>query len=145
MIGRVRSALRGHGQGAALFGLVGFLNVATDFAIYSVCVWLGVHPALANVISFVCANVQSYRVNAAVTFRRNGRPAAVSFGGYLRFAAAHLLGLAISTAFILLFTDAVGPIAAKALSVVFSAASNYALSARFVFREDGAPKSGAKD
>ncbi len=145
MIARLRNLATGHRRGAFLFGLVGFLNFATDFAVFLALIWLGVHPAIANVMSFACANVQSYRVNAAVTFRREGRSAPVSHRSYAKFAAAHVLGLAISTAFILALSDAIGPFAAKAVSVIFSAGSNYCLSARFVFRQKKLTKPGADD
>lgn len=144
MIGRMRTSLSGHRRGAFLFGLIGVLNAATDFAVYSAGVFIGLHPVLANVVAFLCANVQSYRVNAAVTFRREGRSAEVSLPGYLKFAAAHLLGLAISTAFIVAFSGAIGPIGAKAGSVLFSAASNYVLSAYFVFRPGKATRGGTE-
>lgn len=132
--GRLRAFIKGHGRGALLFGLVGFMNAATDFAVFSAGVWLGVSPVLANAVSFFCANVQSYRLNAAVTFRRNGESAVVTLRGYVKFAAAHLFGLAISTGFIIALSDMMGPIAAKASAVAFSASSNYVLSALFVFR-----------
>lgn len=133
----MKSLAREHGRGAVLFSMVGVLNTATDFAVYAAGVYLGVPPALANLVGFIVANVQSYWVNAAVTFRREGRAAPISVRGYGKFAAAHLFGLVISTGFILALSGAIGPILAKILAVVFSAASNYALSALFVFRRKG--------
>lgn len=138
----MRSMAKEHGRGAFLFSLVGVLNTATDFAVYAAGVYLGVFPLLANVIAFIAANIQSYWVNAVVTFRRDGRAAKMSVRGYFRFAAAHLFGLAISTGFILAFSSAVGPLPAKLGAVAFSVASNYVLSALFVFRRHERPDAG---
>ncbi|MEZ5896426.1 MAG: GtrA family protein [Parvularculaceae bacterium] len=143
MIDKAKTIFKGHGRGAALFAMVGVLNLTTDFLVYSAGVFLGVHPVVANFISFFCANLQSYRVNAAITFRRDGVAAPVSVRGYVKFALAHILGLAISTGFILALADKIGPIGAKGVAVVFAAASNYTMSALFVFKRDNKPASGA--
>ena len=105
MIERAKGLIKGHGRGATLFALIGVLNLTTDFVVYSIGVFLGVPPVLANILSFFCANMQSYRVNAAITFRRDGAAAPVSVRGYFKFALAHILGLLISTGFILAFGD----------------------------------------
>ena len=129
---------RAHRKRAALFSLVGAVNAVTDIAVYAVALVAGLGPVAANVAAFFVANVQSYLINGFVTFRREGRSAPLSVGGYLRFIAAHLVGLAVASIVIAALAPRVGPAAAKAASIVAAAIFNYALSATFVFRRQTA-------
>lgn len=133
---------RKHGRGLFLFALVGVANTIVDFSIYGACVVLGVPPALANIIAFAAANPFSYAVNARVTFRNGAGPAPMSFSGYGKFCAAHLLSLAISTGLVFWFAPLIGPFLAKAFAIAVTVFINYFASAFLVFRpgEDGAAK-----
>ncbi|MEQ8936266.1 MAG: GtrA family protein [Amphiplicatus sp.] len=134
-------AFRRHGGRMALFGGVGLFNTLTDFLVFAALVAGGFAPALANVAAFFVANAQSYAVNARVTFREQGAPAPLSFGGYARFAAAHLISLAVSTAIVLVLAEKLGPYAAKGVALIVTFAWNYAMTALFVFRP-GPPSPG---
>jgi putative flippase GtrA len=123
-----------HGRRLALFSGVGLANTLTDFLVYAGLVAAGVFAPAANVAAFFAANAQSYLVNARVTFRKAGGPAAISPLGYAKFLGAHIVSLILSTAMIVAFADAIGPIAAKLASFVFTLAWNYATSALFVFK-----------
>lgn len=135
---RVDGARR-HGGQAARFGFVGVFNTGVDFAVYAACVAAGFAPLLANALAFACANIFSYAANAHVTFRRNGAAAPMSWRGYGVFFAAHLASLAISTIFILLTVDHIGPYLAKGAATVATLAINYAASAFLVFTRAGKP------
>lgn len=128
------SSLRRHSGAMAKFGVVGVGNTLTEFAVFALLIHFGLIAVAANAIGFLCANIQSYIVNAHVTFRRNGVAAPLRWKSYRRFFLAHCLSLAISTAFILAFADEIGPYLAKASAVVFGFLANYTLSALFVFR-----------
>lgn len=119
----------------ARFGAVGVGNTLTEFVVFGVLLHFGVAPLVANTASFLCSNFQSYVVNAHVTFRIDGAAAAKTFAGYRRFFLAHCLSLAISTAFIIAFADAIGPFLAKVAAVGFGFVANYSMSALFVFRK----------
>lgn len=134
--------VRRHGGRMVLFGAVGLVNSLTDFLIYAALVAAGTPPALANVAGFAAANVQSYLVNARVTFREAGRAAPVSIAGYGKFVGAHLVSLVVSTLMILMLADRVGPYASKAGAMVFTLVWNYATSTLLVFGPR-APKPGA--
>lgn len=125
-----------HGRRFVLFSGIGLANTATDFAVYIALMFVGLAPVFANFAGFLVANGQSYFLNAGVTFRENGRGARRSFGGYLRFAAAHVVSLLISTAIIVAFADLVGAVAAKAGAALLTLVMNYAAAALFVFRPD---------
>lgn len=126
---------KAHGRRAGLFAFFGLFNTATDVGVYAAFVALGLSPLIANGVGFLVANLQSYLLNASLTFRRAGKPAARSLRGYGRFIAAHLLGLAISTTAIIVLSGPVGPYWAKIAAIAFTFVSNYALSAFFVFRD----------
>lgn len=118
----------------ARFGLVGVGNLATEFAVFNLLMHSGLAILAANAAGFLCANIQSYFVNAHVTFRENGAAARRSLRNYARFFLAHVLSLAISTGFIAAFADDIGPNLAKLAAVGFGFVANYSMSALFVFR-----------
>lgn len=125
--------LRDHGGRLALFGAVGVFNTASDFAGFTIAVFAGAAPAIANIIAFAAANPLSYLINSRVTFRRRGKPALLSLAGYSKFLAAHLLSLAISTAVVFFLAAKTGPLAAKAAAVAITLFINYFASAFFAF------------
>ncbi|MEZ5915487.1 MAG: GtrA family protein [Parvularculaceae bacterium] len=131
--------LRRHYGAIMRFGVVGVGNVLTEFLVFNILMKAGFTLLAANAAGFLCANIQSYLVNAHVTFREDGAPAALSCKRYLRFFLAHSLSLAISTAFIAAFADAIGPNPAKLAAVGFGFIANYSMSALFVFRGGRAP------
>lgn len=119
----------------ARFGVVGIGNLITEFAVFNILMAAGIPMLGANALGFLCANIQSYIVNARVTFRHNGAAAALSLRNYGRFFLAHCLSLAISTGFIAAFADDIGPNLAKLAAVGFGFVANYSMSALFVFRK----------
>lgn len=141
MAGRVNAVgpPAGNGRRVILFGLVGVVNTATDFAAYAGFILLGAPPVAANGLAFVLANLQSYFLNGWVTFAKDGRPAALSLRGYFAFGGAHLFSLAASTLAVLLLSGSVGPFWAKGAATIFTFAFNYWSSARFAFRARPAP------
>lgn len=140
----VVAAARRQGGRIAKFGGVGLANTAVDFAVYAVLVAAGAPLLLANVASFAVANAQSYLLNSRITFRDAGGAARISFGGYGKFLAAHLMSLAISTAIIAIFADRWGPMASKASAAFFTFVWNYATSAILVFRRTRATTAGGE-
>lgn len=128
----------------ARFGAVGVGNVVTEFAVFGALLHFGVGPLAANLLGFLCANIQSYVVNAHVTFRKDGAAAPLTIFAYRRFFLAHCLSLAISSGFIIFFAEQFGPLLAKAAAVGFGFIANYSISARFVFR-DRAPGGGVEE
>ncbi len=129
----VASRFRRHTPALARFGMVGVGNTVTEFGVFAALIHFGLAPVAANAIGFLCANIQSYIVNAHVTFRKDGAAAPLAWRFYCRFFLAHCLSLAISTAFIIAFGDHIGPYLAKAAAVGFGFLANYTMSALFVF------------
>ena len=135
---------RRHSGALARFGLVGVGNLITEFAVFNLLMHSGLAMLAANAMGFLCANIQSYIVNAHVTFRENGASAPRTMRGYTRFFFAHCLSLAISTAFIAAFADGIGPNLAKLAAVGFGFIANYSMSALFVFKKREGDKSGSE-
>lgn len=135
---------RRHSGAMARFGLVGVGNLVTEFAVFNLLMHSGLAMLAANALGFLCANMQSYIVNAHVTFRENGESAPRTMRGYTRFFFAHCLSLAISTGFIAAFADEIGPNLAKLAAVGFGFIANYSMSALFVFGTRASDKSGSE-
>lgn len=129
---------RRHWNRAARFAGVGVVNTVADFGAFLALTGLGAPSLAANAAAFILANAQSYVLNARFTFREGGAPAPVSPVGFAKFAGSHLASLAISTAFIAAFSNALGPLGAKIVAGAFTLAWNYGASAFFVFRRNPA-------
>lgn len=124
-----------HARRMARFGAVGVFNTITDAGVYAGLVTLGVSPLFANAVGFLCANIQSYIVNAHVTFRSADGRARLSPAGYAKFAFGHSLSLVLSSIVIFLAAGSLGPYLAKGLAIVCNFLVNYWVSVRFVFAE----------
>lgn len=55
------------------FGIVGGLNTVLSYAIYFVCIRMGIHYAIANLIAFVITVFISYLLNGNFVFREEGK------------------------------------------------------------------------
>lgn len=118
------------------FGGAGVLSAATDFAIFGAALAAGAHPAAANIAAFLVANVQSYVLNARLTFRSGGKPAPLSVSAYGKFLFAHAFSLAFSTLIVAWLAPMLGPWPAKLVALIAAAVWNYSAAALFVFREN---------
>ena len=131
---QVPDSVAAHGGRAARFALVGVLNTIVDVLVYWGLVALSLHPVLANLGAFIVANVQSYFINARFTFSTNGKAAAISPAGYLKYALSHSFSLIASTAIIALAAPRIGALPAKLIAVGLTFFVNYLASAFLVFR-----------
>ena len=112
------------------FACVGVGNTVIHlFVVTSLVEVIGIAPPPANTAAFALANIFSYFMNSAWTFRRKK-----TLGGYGRFLTVSLVGLAVSwscvfTAELLDFHYLIGVVA----SVFFVASIGYVLNRCFVF------------
>ncbi|MBI1365840.1 MAG: GtrA family protein [Alphaproteobacteria bacterium] len=126
--------LRAHAPRVTRFALVGLVCAAVDFSLFALLVGAGAPPVLANIPSFMTANVAAYFLHARVTFRRGGAPAGTSFTGYARFFGAYVFSLVLSTTVVGVFSPRFGPLPAKLGATGLAAASNYLANHFLVFR-----------
>ena len=131
---------------AASFALIGVVNVAVDFSVFSIAYFhLGLPLIAANVISWCVAVTGSYVMNSLITFaKESGRRLRVK--DYGSFVLSQLGGLLANTTtvfvgsyFIALFLhlprDAAVPVLlAKGLAIGASFLVNFSLSHFVVFR-----------
>ena len=117
------------------FGLVGVLNTAIDFGIFTLLTKVfGMDPVVSHVISYSSAVVNSYFLNRSWTFRRKEKGNTVEFA---RFAFINLISLGVSTLAMYLLEEQAGleiyisKVGATACSMVV----NFIGSKLIVFRE----------
>ena len=114
------------------YSLVGVVNTATDFAVFSLLYcWVGIGPLWANSLAFAVAVSQSYFVNACWTFRQ--RRSELGFKAYAYFVAINLGSLAISNATIYLLHGIASPLLAKLYAAGIVLIWGFLLSRKYVF------------
>jgi putative flippase GtrA len=107
------------------FGTVGAITTLLDIALFATLTGGAIPPAPANLVSYSCGIVLSYALNRSWTFRVRH-----SHAQALRFLAATLAGLLLSTALVAALATILPPPVAKLLSVPLVFAWNY-LTVRF--------------
>ena len=119
---------------AVSFGLVGLVNLAIDFAIFSLGYFLlGLPIIAANVISWMVAVTNSYVLNSRITF-------AAESGGklrvkdYLAFCLSQAGGLVANTATVFVASYFMPVLVGKVLAVGTGFLVNFSLSHFVVFR-----------
>lgn len=116
------------------FAIVGALNTAVDFAVFSFLLFQMHMPALlANTAAYGVAVTNSFLLNKLWTFqdrtkgRANIRQAAL-------FLGFNLIGLGLANCTILLLIDHMPALLAKAASVCITFGWNYWSNQKFVYR-----------
>lgn len=109
---------------ALRFGLVGLANSVVDLAVFTVALWAGVPPLLANFVGWGVAVVFSYVVNSRWSFERSARI------GDLRAAARFiglgaLITLGVSSGAIAALAGVVGVMPAKIIGLVVAAVLSF--------------------
>jgi putative flippase GtrA len=114
------------------FACVGVGNTAIHVCAVTLLVEIiGIAPPPANALAFALANLSSYFLNAAWTFRRQK-----TLRGYARFVLVGLVGLVISWGCVV-STEALGIhyLVGVLGSVFFVASIGYLLNRKFVFND----------
>lgn len=126
---------------AVSFGLIGCVNAAVDFAVFSLNhFYFGLPIVPANVIAWCVAVTNSYVLNSMVTFaaesgrRLNGRR-------YLTFAATQVGGLLANTATVFFASFFMPVLVAKVMAIGASFVVDFTLSHLVVFRRGAQPPS----
>jgi putative flippase GtrA len=111
------------------FAVVGAITTTIDFVFFTTLVAAALAPALANIFSYSCGIAVSYVLNRSWTFRaRRSHIQAV------KFVAATVTGLLISTGLVAVLATILPPLVAKILSVPVVFGWNYLMSRLWVFR-----------
>ena len=119
---------------ALSFGLVGLVNLAVDFAVFSFgYFYLGLPIIAANVIAWVVAVSNSYVLNSLTTFaaESGGR---LRVKDYLAFCASQVGGLLANTTTVFVGSYFMPVLLAKVLAIGAGFLVNFSLSHFVVFR-----------
>lgn len=119
---------------ALSFGLVGLINSAIDFAVFSLAYFILGWPIVgANIAAWIVAVSGSYVMNSKITFAaESGRQLALKT--YLGFAFAQLAGFAANTLTVLVASYFMPVLFGKLLAIGASFAVNFTLSHFVIFR-----------
>ncbi|MDQ0058855.1 GtrA family protein [Paenibacillus harenae] len=121
------------------FNAVGLLNTAIDMILYTLLVWLGVHFAIAQVLSYGAGMANSYVLNSKFTFGGTGTSSTSDKSGSLRMGARFVVWngviLAVSILFLTLMTTLAGmnELYAKLIATAVTVVINFYGSKRWVF------------
>jgi putative flippase GtrA len=119
---------------AVSYGLIGLVNTAIDFVVFSFGYYiLGLPIVAANLLSWTVAVSGSYVLNSTITFSIEGRRK-LTFKTYATFVLAQLAGFAANTATVLIASHFMPVLFGKVLAVGASFTVNFSLSHFVVFR-----------
>jgi putative flippase GtrA len=114
------------------FGLVGVLNTAIDFSLFTFLFYIAGWPLLlANTTGYLAGLVNSYLLNRYWTFRDLSGP--TTLGQTALYAAMNLIGLALGNVTVYLLAALTPAWIAKLLTVGITFAWNYFINRRVVF------------
>jgi putative flippase GtrA len=121
---------------ALSFGIVGLVNSAIDFAVFSFAYYYLELPIVAaNTLAWVVAVTGSYVMNSTITFAaESGRK--LGLKRYFGFALSQIAGFFANTATVWCLVElaAIPAWAAKVAAIAVSFAVNFSLSHFLVFR-----------
>lgn len=121
---------------AISFALVGLINSAIDFGVFSFAYYyLGLPIILANTLAWIVAVTGSYVMNTTITFAaESGRK--LGFRRYVGFALSQFAGFLANTATVWCLVELVHipAWAAKVAAIAVSFGVNFSLSHFLVFR-----------
>ena len=133
---------RAVGLKAISFGLVGLVNSAIDFAVFSIAYYYFALPIIvANSLAWIVAVTGSYVMNSTITFAAQlGRQLALKH--YFAFALSQVAGFLANTATVWCLVELlhVPAWAAKVAAIGVSFVVNFSLSHFLVFRVRKPPK-----
>ena len=123
---------------AVSFGLIGFVNTAIDFGVFSFGYYLLGFPIVAaNLLSWAFAVSTSYVLNSTITFSVEVRRE-LSIRTYSAFVLAQLAGFAANTTTIVVASHFMPVLFGKVLATGVSFVVNFSLSHFVVFRRPAA-------
>lgn len=121
---------------ALTFGLVGVLNSAVDFGIFSAAYYYFALPIIvANSMAWIVAVTVSYVMNSTITFAaESGRQ--LAFSRYVGFAVSQFAGFLANTLTVWCLVELahLPAWAGKLVAILVSFVVNFSLSHFFVFR-----------
>jgi putative flippase GtrA len=116
------------------FGVVGLTNLLVAYSIYALFVLIGLHPQIANAISFVASVINAYLLNNSWVFKRRSPKRKSSSAKFaIVYGGNYLLGVVL----LYLYFDVLhlNKYLAPFLSLPITVPANYLLNKYWVFAE----------
>lgn len=119
------------------FNLVGLLNTAIDFVLFTLFIWLGVYYLLAQILAYGAGMANSFLLNNRYTFNKSQAsvPGTNKWKKRLRFAVWNGIVLGISLLLLAALTKlfSMDDVLAKAVVTVVTVGINFYGSRKWVF------------
>lgn len=116
------------------FGIVGLTNTCIDFFIYSLLVYCGAYPLLANVVSFTCGAFNSFYSNKNFTFKKEDE-SNFHKNINIRFIIINLITLLFSQVILWIALLTLGsPMSGKIISIFATFIIGFFMNKIFVFK-----------
>ena len=75
------------------FGLVGISNLLVAYSVYALLVWVGLHPQIANAISFMVSVINAYLLNHSWVFKKRKKQTSTPIKFAVVYGGNFLLGV----------------------------------------------------
>lgn len=123
------------------FNIVGLLNTAVDFLLFTILIWLGTYYLLAQVIAYSAGMINSYVLNSRYTFSKGDRLVTrrQQLGMRVRFIAWNGILLGITLLLLAVLTEwwRMNEVIAKLIVTAVSVLLNFYGSRKWVFASVG--------
>ena len=88
------------------FGIVGISNTLIGYVVYSLCVWLGMHYLLANVVGFFISVLNAFYWSDRFVFKKGGNEERGLWTSFLKTVLAYAsTGILLNSILLWLFID----------------------------------------
>ncbi|KRE43277.1 GtrA family protein [Paenibacillus sp. Soil522] len=126
------------------FNIVGLLNTAVDFLLFTLLIWLGTYYLLAQVIAYGAGMINSFVLNSRYTFGKGDRltKRRQQLGISVRFIAWNGILLGITLLLLAVLTEwwRINEVIAKLIVTAVTVLLNFYGSRRWVFASGGSQK-----
>lgn len=88
------------------FGIVGLSNTIIGYLVYSLCVWLGIHYLLANLLGFAVSVVNAFYWSNRFVFKKNSNEQRGLWSSFIKSTLSYAsTGILLNSILLWLFID----------------------------------------
>ena len=119
------------------FGIVGFSNTLIGYVVYSLCVWLGMHYLLANVVGFIVSVLNAFYWSDRFVFKKGEGEQRNAWTALAKTIMAYAsTGIVLNSIMLWLFIDRwnISEYLAPILILVITVPTNFILNKYWSFK-----------
>ncbi len=119
------------------FGIVGISNTLIGYIVYSICVWIGMHYLLANIIGFFVSVLNAFYWSNRFVFRKNIDESRSLLGALIKTILAYAsTGIVLNSVLLWLFIDQwhISEYVAPIIILVITVPTNFVLNKYWSFK-----------